>query len=109
MGSDRYRHRWLRALWLSLSVPLVAGSIGCGVSSNASTAPGSSTAPGKTLTAITTSPTSASVAIGATEQFTAMAAYSDGSTANVTSMASWTSAEMSVATVSSTGMALGIA
>ena len=79
------------------------------MSSSASTAPGSSTAPGKTLTAITTSPTSASVAIGATEQFTAMAAYSDGSTANVTSTASWTSAETSVATVSSTGMALGIA
>jgi uncharacterized protein YjdB len=40
-----------------------------------------------------------------TVQFTATATYQDGSTANVTSVATWTSNPSSVATISSTGLA----
>ena len=63
----------------------------------------------KTLSSIAISPPNASVAAGATEQFTAMATYSDGSTANVTSMASWTAANAAVATINSAGLATAIA
>jgi len=63
----------------------------------------------KTVTAISISPAAASVATGATEQFSAMATYSDGSTAIVTTTASWTSSSAAVATINSSGLATGIA
>jgi len=43
--------------------------------------------------------------LGAVEQFTAIATYSDGSTQDVTQSAAWTSSVPNVATVSSTGLA----
>ena len=46
---------------------------------------------------------------GATSQFTATAVYSDGSTGDVTSLASWTSSNSAVATVSSAGVVTGVA
>jgi uncharacterized protein YjdB len=68
--------------------------------------PGSST---KVLTAIAASPGAASIAVGATEQFNAMATYSDGSTANVTASAHWADADSKVATVSPSGDATAVA
>jgi uncharacterized protein YjdB len=44
-----------------------------------------------------------SILVGATQQFTANAVYSDGSTAAVTNTASWTSSNASVASVSNGG------
>ena len=44
-----------------------------------------------------------------TVQYTATATYQDGSTANVTAIATWTSTPTSVATISSTGMATAVA
>jgi len=61
------------------------------------------------LTSIAVSPSSATIVVGATQQFSATATYSDGSTVNVTSTATWTSATPSVATVSSSGLATGVA
>ncbi|MGP8080149.1 MAG: Ig-like domain-containing protein, partial [Dehalococcoidales bacterium] len=47
--------------------------------------------------------------VGYTQQFTATAISTDGSTADITSQATWASSDQSVATVSSTGVVTGIA
>jgi plastocyanin len=66
-----------------------------------------------TLTSITLMPPNPSIAVGATEQFMAMGAFSDGTTRDVTSQATWASANSSVATISnasgSNGLATGVA
>src|SRR5262249_18385656 len=61
------------------------------------------------LQSITVSPNSASVAAGLTQQFSATGHYSDSSTANLTSSATWTSSSTSIATVGNTGLATGVA
>ena len=58
----------------------------------------------KTLTAISVTPSSDSLAVGGTEQFTATATYSDNSQANVTTTATWAVANTAVATVTSAGL-----
>ena len=89
----------------SLSLSLMLSSLGCsGVSSNSSNASPSSSS-GKTLTSISVTPSTASAAVGTTEQFKATATYSDSSTADVTSTATWTSATASVATINASGVA----
>src|ERR1700722_11771221 len=62
-----------------------------------------------TLLSITVSPTTASIAAGTTQQFTATGHYLGGSTADLTSSVTWTSSLTSFATVSSTGLATGVA
>jgi hypothetical protein len=47
--------------------------------------------------------------VGLTQQFTATATYSDSSTANVTTAATWATASPSVATITSGGLATGVA
>jgi len=54
-------------------------------------------------------PASSSVYIGAQQQLTATLNYSDGSSANVTSTVAWSSLNPGIATVSSAGLAVGIA
>jgi uncharacterized protein YjdB len=73
------------------------------------------------LTVVTPSPTLSSIAVtpasppnlvmGFTQQFTATGTYSDGSTKDITYAPelTWTSDNASVATVSSSGLALGVA
>jgi len=60
------------------------------------------------LTSVTVAPTSATVLVGAQQQFTATAAYSDGSQQDVTGQAPWTSGNLGVASVSA-GLATGVA
>ncbi|PSM31767.1 ATP-dependent DNA ligase [Haliangium sp. UPWRP_2] len=64
------------------------------------------------LLSISVSPNFMSIAKGRTQQFTATATFSDGSTSNVTSMVSWSAAPSSVATISnsagSQGRATGV-
>ena len=48
-------------------------------------------------------------AVGATSQFTAKAALSDGTTQDVTSAATWQSSDTTIATVSSAGAVAGVA
>jgi uncharacterized protein YjdB len=66
------------------------------------------TQPTPTLQSIAVTPNPASVNVGSTIVFTAMADYSDGSTQNVTSKATWTSSNSSIGNVSSGGVATGI-
>ena len=66
------------------------------------------TAPCPTLVSIAITPANPSIAVGATQQFTATGTYSDGSTQNLTSSVAWTSSATSVATVSNTGLATTI-
>jgi len=58
----------------------------------------------KTLQTIAVSPATASIAVGGTQQFTATGTYSDGTTGDVTSTASWATASSSIAGVSTSGM-----
>ena len=65
-------------------------------------------APAAVLQSITVSPTSASIAVGATQQFTATGNYSDGSSKSLTSSVTWTSSVPADATVTA-GLAKGVA
>ena len=62
-----------------------------------------------TLVSIQVTPATASIITETTQQFTAIGTYSDGTTQNVTSMSTWSSSLMSVATVSSGGLATAVA
>ena len=55
------------------------------------------------LSMITVRPDDQRIAVGTTQQFSAMATYSDGSTKDVSNQVSWKSSAPDVATVSSTG------
>jgi uncharacterized protein YjdB len=59
------------------------------------------------LQSITVSPTSASITVGATEQFTATGNYSDGSTKSLTASATWAASVPADATVTA-GLAKGV-
>ena len=61
------------------------------------------------LTSIAVTPANPSVAMGLTQQFTAIGTYADGSTADLTNLVTWASATPSVATISSTGLAQSLA
>ena len=60
------------------------------------------------VSSISVTPSSATVILGAAQQFTAMANYSDGSTQDITQSATWASSSPNVATVSSTGLAISM-
>lgn len=65
--------------------------------------------PATSLVSVAVSPTTASVAIGATQQFTATAAYSDGSARDITLLSAWTSATPAAGTVNAArGIAIGV-
>lgn len=68
-------------------------------------------APVASLVSIAVTPAAPSIAVGATQQFTATGTYSDGTTQNLTSTATWASASTAVATLSSStpGLASGVA
>jgi len=61
------------------------------------------------LVSIAVTPINPSIAARNQQQFTATGTYSDGSKQNLTSSATWTSSAPSVATVSSGGLATGVA
>jgi trimeric autotransporter adhesin len=58
-----------------------------------------------TLTSIQVSPGTASVGVGATQQFTAQGTFSNGTTRDITSEVTWTSSSPSVASIVATGLA----
>lgn len=66
------------------------------------------TVTGATITAITLTPSSASITEGTTQAFTARGTFSDGSTLDVTNQVAWSSSTPAVATVSSRGLASGV-
>lgn len=64
--------------------------------------------PALSLTSIAVTPLNPGAAVGATQQFTATATYSDASTADITNAVTWSSSLTSVATIPSTGLATAI-
>ena len=62
------------------------------------------------LTSIAVTPIApANLAAGGTQQFTATATYSDYSTANITSQVTWHTSNTGIGTISSSGLATGVA
>ena len=61
-----------------------------------------------TLRSIAITAPNTSIGKGISEQFTATGTYSDASTANITSLASWNSATPAVVTISAIGLASGV-
>ena len=89
------------SIYLLFSVVAFLGALqGCSSSGKKSNPP--------TLQSITVAAAASSVAVGATDQFTATGKYSDGSTQSLTSTATWTSASTGVATIAAGGMATGV-
>ncbi|MBV7436888.1 Ig-like domain-containing protein [Aeromonas sp. sif2416] len=65
---------------------------------------------GAVMTELTVTPESAAVAVGQSQQFNASATLSDGSSQDVTSLVSWSSDDLAIASVgSNTGLATGVA
>ena len=62
-----------------------------------------------TLTAIQVTPAAPSVGKGASQQFTAIGSYSDGTTKDITSTVVWRSSDQSVATISNAAGSSGLA
>jgi N-acetylneuraminic acid mutarotase/uncharacterized protein YjdB len=60
------------------------------------------------LVSIAVNPTTATVALGTSQQYQAIGTYTDGSTQNITTLVAWSSAASTVATVNGTGLALGV-
>jgi hypothetical protein len=92
-----------------LASGVAAGTTSITATVNGVTSPGVSltiTATGPTLTSITVAPASASVAVNATQPFTATGHFSDGSTGTVT--VTWGSSNTAIATVNTAGIASGV-
>ena len=86
---------------LFLILVLLAGWNGC--------SGGGSSAPAKTLVSINVTPSTASIALGMTQQFTAIGVYSDNSFQEMTAQVTWTSSSMNVAIVSNQPGSNGLA
>lgn len=63
---------------------------------------------GPTLTSLLVIPPTATVLVGQTQQYSAVAVYSDGSRVDVTNSSLWSVNTLAVASISSTGLATGI-
>jgi uncharacterized repeat protein (TIGR03803 family) len=91
-----------------------ATSIGTGVTSisatlNSVTGSASLTVTAATLVSIAVTPSSASILVGATQQFTATGTYTDNSTQDLTGTATWNSDTGSVASISNASGSNGLA
>lgn len=64
---------------------------------------------GPTLTTVTVTPSTPSVAVGKTQQMVATGTYDNGTTDTVTDSASWSTSDNTIAMVSSTGLMTGVA
>ena len=60
------------------------------------------------LQAVSVSPTNPTISVGGTVQFTLTGHYSDGTTLNLTTSATWSSSNSSDAAISNTGLATGL-
>src|SRR6202167_2784899 len=92
-----------------LATGVAVGMTSISASVNGVTSPGVSltaTATAPTLTSITVAPLTMSIAIGATQTFTATGHFSDGSSGAVT--VNWTSSNIAIATINAAGLASGV-
>jgi uncharacterized protein YjdB len=58
-----------------------------------------------TLNSITVAPNDANISLGGTQQFTATGTFSDGTTEDLTAQVTWSSSDVSVATITAGGLA----
>lgn len=92
-----------------LATGVAAGSATVSATYSGVTGTAQLTVNAKTVTALSVTPSSVTLSVGGTEQFTATATYNDGSQANVSSAASWTVGSTTIATVNSSGLAIALA
>ena len=97
-------------LTLALVTALTLVTVSCSStpSSTSATTSTSNVAPTLSEIAVTPNPP-ANLIIGSTQQFTAIGIYFDGSSKEITSLVTWTSDTTGVATISSSGLATGLA
>ena len=84
---------------IMLLLPLLVLPAGCGGGGSGGGAPA-----GPTLSSITVTPANASIAAGASQQFTATGTFSDGSTQNLTAEVAWSASPSGVVTISAAGI-----
>lgn len=96
-----------------LSSVLLIAAAGCSSSPSTRPSPVPNPSPGsnseRTLTSIVITPLNASIAVNATQQFSAAGKYSDGSSEDITKSAAWSSSNSSVASINSSGLVTGFA
>jgi hypothetical protein len=83
------------------------GTANISASSGAITGSASVAVTAPVLVSISVTPSSATIAKGTNQQFTATGNYSDGSIQNLTSSVTWASSSTAVATIASSGLAMG--
>ncbi len=98
---NRFKSHSKRFMWfIALLLPIFM--VGCADKKGGATI--------TTLRSIVVTPATASIPVSGTQQYTATAIYSNGSSRNVTATSSWASGTPGVATISSsTGVAVGLA
>ena len=94
-------------LFFSVSLLILLSSCGGGGTSSGGATP-TPTPTQVSLTSIAVSPIAPTVVAGATQQFTATGHYSDGSTKDLSSTATWSSSATNVATIVASGLATSI-
>jgi len=97
------------AVFHALLLLVIAGLSGCGGGGSDSTS-ASNSAAANVLASIAIQPADNRLAVGKSQQFTAIGTYTDGSTSsNLGSSLSWNSSATSAATITPTGMATAVA
>ena len=90
---------------LSLFVGCGAGSLGPGVGGPS---PGPSPGPSRSLVSIAITPANAALLLGALQHFTATGTYSDHSSEDITDSVTWSSSDISVASIAGGGLATAL-
>ena len=100
----------MKAICLKLlSIRHVITSIAIALALTACGGGGGGTTPAAALQSIAVTPANPSTPVGLTSQFTATGTYSDGTTQDISSSVTWTSATTTVVTVASGGLATAVA
>jgi len=92
---SRERVAMRRSYSIFLFAAVVVFLVGCGGGAGSTQSP-----VGPSVTGLAVTPATANVALGLTQKFSAKVTYSDGTTADVTSSATWSSSATAVATIS---------
>jgi uncharacterized protein YjdB len=87
---------------------VAVGSAGVSATLGTITASTTVTVVGATITSITVNPSQPTLAVGAHQAFTASAAYSNGSVADVTATATWTSSNLQALTIDAQGSSVAV-
>ena len=93
---------------VGLLTALKAGSVSVMASMGGVSGTANVTVNAPSLVSITVSPLAFTIASGQSKQLSAMGVYSDGTSSDVTSQATWSSASTSFATVDSSGLVTGV-